>query len=83
MKKCKQLTGFLGAMLLVACTERKIPEIEHAARICDVSYSAMKDAYVYSTLPGRSSRTRVLGRCEINQDSAGRVTTRILNRPYR
>jgi len=72
-----------SALLLVACREQKIPEIAQAAEFCGASYRQMRDAYVVSTLPSRSSSTHVLGRCEINRDVSGRVSTRILPRPHR
>jgi hypothetical protein len=68
---------------MAACTERKIPKVAQAAEFCGVSYQEMRDAYMVSTLPSRSSSTHVLGRCEINRDVSGRVSTRILPRPSR
>ena len=79
MKKNLRLLA-LGAFFLGACAERKVPEIERAAAFCGVSYSTMRDAYLNSTVPSRSPRTNVLGRCEINKDIGGRVTARILKR---
>ena len=67
-----------------ACTQRRIPEIEQAAKFCGVSYLAMRDAYWNSLGPngGVATRVTVLGRCEITHDGInGGVTTRILDRP--
>jgi hypothetical protein len=80
MGKAVQLMTLVGALLPGACAERRVPEIERAAAFCGVSYSAMRDAYLNSTVPSRSPRTQVLGRCEINKDIGGRVSTRILKR---
>lgn len=71
------------ALLVAACTERKIPELAQAAEFCGVSYREMRDAYQYSTTPSRTPRTVVLGRCEITKDTGGRVSTRILPRAPR
>lgn len=80
MGKAVQRMMLVGALLAGACAERSVPEIERAAAFCGVSYSAMRDAYLNSTAPSRSPRTQVLGRCEINKDMGGRVSTRILKR---
>jgi hypothetical protein len=71
------LTALISGMLLAACSERRVPEIERAAEFCGVSYSEMRDAY--GTFPTRSPQTYVLGRCEIYKDTVGRVTTRVLH----